>query len=377
MQGIISRPQRPLAWTGSAAERCGLLIMGIATFLTVCTLGFSLWGRDAAALAPTLSVPIGIVGFSGQITTAPVDLRNDGRAISSTTFSIDFDESCLSFNATDNDGNGTPDAVRFNIPAMFRGSASYDPTDLDGEIDIVIADFTPPIATLPDTDALVEIDFTPTCTPAAGGSIVAPVNFSADPIATFGDPNGNDVAGSTSNGSIEIRQAPAATVTSTPTFTSTPTATPTSTLTPTPSPTATATSTPSVTPSPTPTGMVPTALLVEELSAQFVDDTVLITWRTSSETGLLGFYLERSQLDGDAAQGQPVRISSLISSVSATGDSYSFTDNRVEPTRHYRYDLIGLRLDGHTQELLATTVVSATGDHEHAVTTIFLPLLKR
>ena len=330
------------------------------------------WSADAAALAPTLSVPMGIVGFSGQIVTTPVDFRNDGRAIASTTFSIDFDENCLSFNATDNDGNGTPDAVRFNMPAMFRGSASYDPADVDGEIDIVIADFSPPIATLPDIDALVEIDFTATCTPPAGGSIVAPVNFSLDPVATFGDPNGNEVAGGASNGSIEISQAPAATATSTSTLTSTPTATPTST----PSPTVTATIAPSATPSPTPTGMIPTALLVDELHAQVMQDVIHIIWRTSSELDLVGFYLERSLFNGDAKQEQPQRISRLIASQGTAGGNYEFSDPHVQPHTHYVYRLIGIHLDGQSEEVLGTREV-VTPDLSAAVQTIFLPIFRK
>ena len=43
-----------------------------------------------------------------------------------------------------------------------------------------------------------------TCTPNQGGTIIAPVNFSTDPLASFGATTGQSVAGTTTNGSVEI-----------------------------------------------------------------------------------------------------------------------------------------------------------------------------
>lgn len=333
------------------------------------------WRVEAANLAPTLAIPTGIVGVSGELVTAPVDFRNDGRAISSTTFSIDFDESCLAFNASDSDGNGTPDAVRFQVPGAFRGSAAYDPVDSDGEIDITIADFSPPISTLPDTNALVEIDFTAVCTPTAGETITAPVAFSAAPVATFGDPSGDEVAGASSDGSVVIQEAPEATATLTPTLSPTASATPTPTFTSTATASPTLTATPANTPRPTPTGLVPTALLLKEISAHTVKGSALVAWHTESEWGLLGFYLDRSQREPDGTWGPVTRLTPLIVSRGAEGGDYQVADSTIAANVRYRYQLRGLLPDGQAEELIATLEFQLTGE-DGGDEVIYLPLVK-
>lgn len=206
-------------------------------------------------VAPALlAMPTGIMAASGYSVTVPVSFQSGGNAVGSTTFSIDFDESCLAFNARDGNNDGRPDAVRSTVPLAFRLSVSYNAGDTDGELDLVIADYSFPIASLPDNDALLTIDFTAHCTPEAGQLREAPVLFSQAPVASFGDANGVDVAGTTSNGSVAIQAEPLATPTPTVTVTpipGTPTVTPTATNTPGPgTPTVTTTVTPTVTPRP-------------------------------------------------------------------------------------------------------------------------------
>jgi hypothetical protein len=152
-----------------------------------------------------LAMPTGIAAATGYSVTVPVAFQSGGNAVGSTTFSIDFDESCLAFNERDGNNDGRPDAVRSTVPLAFRLSISYNASDTDGELDMVIADYSFPIASLPDNDALLTIGFTARCTPEAGQLMEAPVLFSQAPVASFGDANGVDVAGSTSDGSVTIQ----------------------------------------------------------------------------------------------------------------------------------------------------------------------------
>lgn len=201
------------------------------------------------ASGPALTIPTGIMATVGATVTVPVDFRHNGNGAASVIFSIDFDPTCLAFDATDNNGDFTPDAVHFTLPPAFRGSASYDSTDSDGELDIVIADYIPPLATLPDTDRLVDITFTALCAPAPGQTLVSPIDFSGTPSPSFSDTGGSDINGTASGGTVVIANPTAATVT--PTGTALPTITPTSIIIPAATPTPTATATPTATTIPT------------------------------------------------------------------------------------------------------------------------------
>ena len=209
-----------------------MLAGGLAT-LAVISGGLSSGQIFAQATDPSLAIPQAIPAVVGQPVTVPVHFRTGGAAVASVVFSVDFDEACLRFDAGDNNNDGQLDNVRFNKPAMFRGSAAYSADDLDGELDFVIADFSPPIATLPDTDALVTLEFTPTCPPPASMPITVAIAFSNAPAVSFGDPIGNDLAGTASGGTVVIAHPAAATVTPTATATATATPTPTATATPT------------------------------------------------------------------------------------------------------------------------------------------------
>ncbi|MEM7118035.1 MAG: cohesin domain-containing protein [Chloroflexota bacterium] len=178
--------------------------------------------------------------------TIPLTFASDGNNISSLVFSIDFDETLLTFDDSDNNFDGVPDDIVLNVPASFAPSATYDASDSDGEIDFTIFDFAPPLATLPD-GVIANITFT--TVNAAGGSVAA-VNFAADPAPSFGSTTGQSIAGSSVDGSVTIGEP--ATETPTPTNTAMPTSTATATG------TATATSTATTIPTNTPTAEPPT-----------------------------------------------------------------------------------------------------------------------
>lgn len=217
----------------------------------------------AQSTGPTLAIPTEVVAGSANTVTVPVNFRTNGASIAAIVFSIDFDQTCLHFDASDHDGNTRPDSIRFNIPAQMSGTVTYDPADTQGELDIVIADYAPPITALPDRDNLVAITFTATCIPSPGQVIVAPIQFSTAPMPSFSDPIGHSVSGATINGSVEIRnESTNPTPMATPSFTPMPTATNPSA----PSPTAMPpTSTPTTTPMAT---VAPTVLVTGTISAQ-------------------------------------------------------------------------------------------------------------
>jgi len=155
------------------------------------------------APGPILSIPSNIPAHAGQTVSVPVNFTSNGHSIASTTFSVDFDQTCLAFDPTDSDQDGIPDAVTLDLPGAFNASVTFDGSDTDGELDFFIADLFPPLASLPDGN-LATIVFTPTCQPAPGSSIIAAVGFSDDPSASFGDTDGQSVPGTTTDGSVEI-----------------------------------------------------------------------------------------------------------------------------------------------------------------------------
>jgi hypothetical protein len=153
---------------------------------------------------PVLRIPSSILARAGGKVSVPVHFTGNGHQIASTTFSVDFDETCLVFDPSDNNRDGIPDAVDFNLPATFNATVTFEDEDTDGELDFMITDLLPPLSSLPD-GVLVTISFTAMCHPTQGVSIIAPVNFSDDPIASFGNTDGQSVPGMTINGSVEIR----------------------------------------------------------------------------------------------------------------------------------------------------------------------------
>lgn len=219
------------------------LCLGAMTLMLMLAVGIGLdtaFVPTAAAQSngPTLTIPFSITAHSGSTVTVPIHFRRNGFGISGFVFSLDIDPACLSFASQDQNGDGQPDAVRFTLPPQLRGSVSYSATDSTGELDFVVADYAPPLATLPDTDSIIAVTFAAVCTPPAEGEIISPIHFSQQPPPGFSDTRGNTIAGLVSGGSVRIGgPLPPATATPTPSVTTTPpptvTTTPTVTLTPT------------------------------------------------------------------------------------------------------------------------------------------------
>ena len=225
----------------------------LSTLTTILLLVAFLPGATAVLAAggqPLLDVPDRIPAVVGASAIVTVNLDSDGEAISGLIFSLDIDPTCLAFNNTDANADGIPESAQFVVPLQFTPSISYQPDDTDGEIDVVITDYSPPLATLPNGPVLA-LRFDVVCEPdVADNSRISDITFSAYPPASFGSPAGQGVPGISSAGSVKISRADATTPTSTliPTATATGTSTPTATATATE--TVTATPTPPVTPTP-------------------------------------------------------------------------------------------------------------------------------
>ena len=195
-----------------------------------------------ALLGPQLSISSNIPANPNSTVVVPVLFTSNGANISSTVFSIDYDETWLVFDET------VPNAIDFTLPNDFAGQCSPDQSDPNGEIDCFIIDPLVPLSSLPDSIVLnITLKTKNPLSPT-----VAKVGFSTNsPPASFGNTEGQSVPGSTLDGSVLIGPGfpswsylpvifyniftpttPVPTVTITPT--DTPTTTPEPSVTPTP-----------------------------------------------------------------------------------------------------------------------------------------------
>ena len=157
---------------------------------------------DSQRHIPTfLTIPANIPGSLGEVVSVPVIFNQSGQTIDTTTFSVDFDQTCLIFDPT------LTDAVVFNVPADFVTSWSYSAADKDGELDFSIYDQTAPRTPVPDgTLVTFKLKVKATCSEAPGSANSARVGFSTDPSPSFGS-NGQSVKGYSSDGFIHILPA--------------------------------------------------------------------------------------------------------------------------------------------------------------------------
>ena len=142
---------------------------------------------------PSLTIPEEIPGTPGQPVTVTVTFDADGNAISSITFAVDYDQTCLSFDPKDEDYDGVPDSVTLSVPATFISQARF----ANGAIRLVHFSLDD---TMPDGD-IVEITLAVSDKEECRGA-TAEVGFSSDPA--FGDNSGKPVTGWTQDGSVKI-----------------------------------------------------------------------------------------------------------------------------------------------------------------------------
>ena len=176
-------------------------ILLLALFVPTATSALASGGQ------PLLDIPDRIPAIVGESAVVTVNLDSDGEDISGIIFSLDIDPTCLAFNTSDANGDGIPEAAQFVLPLQFSPSLSYQADDPDGEIDVVITDYSPPLASLPN-GPLLALRFDVICQPdIADNSRISDITFSAYPPVSFGNPAGQSVAGVSSAGSVKIERA--------------------------------------------------------------------------------------------------------------------------------------------------------------------------
>lgn len=196
--------------------------------------------ENGALAAPVLSLPAAAEPDAGGLVTVPVLLTTNGAQVAGLMFSLDLNQECLVFDPADADGSGIPDAVAVSIPPDFQVAVGYDAADADSELDVVIADYSPPHALLADS-ALVSVRLAVACWPPLGETRDITLPFSAAPAVSFSLPAGGALYGSALDGAVHVtggdaQPTPAATATATPSPTAVPTGDPTLEPTSTPTP---------------------------------------------------------------------------------------------------------------------------------------------
>ena len=150
--------------------------------------------EDTAVEAPGPEVSISeeILAVLGGTVNVPINFAGNGHEITAATFSVDFDEVCLTYSST-----------VWSLPTGFNPAALFNGIDIDGELDIAIFQVAMELIPIPD-GAIGTMTFTTICDPAPSPQRIAPVAFSTDPFATFSDADSNDVPGTTKDGSVLI-----------------------------------------------------------------------------------------------------------------------------------------------------------------------------
>jgi hypothetical protein len=152
-----------------------------------------------------LSIPSTSRDASNGTFSVPVNFTSDGASIASVGFGLDYQESCLTFDATDGNSDGIPDAIT-GLPSGFVASISHDANDTGSELDISLFDSTAPMSTLSD-GALLTVAFTvkPTCITTDGTTTNVTLAFAGDPAPSFSNAQATDVTGTSSGATIALQ----------------------------------------------------------------------------------------------------------------------------------------------------------------------------
>ncbi|MEZ4662987.1 MAG: Ig-like domain-containing protein [Caldilineaceae bacterium] len=131
---------------------------------------------------PTLEVADATLNADSGSISVPVLFNSNGASIAGVAFSIDYQESCLSYDSFS------------GAPAGFTPNVTNDPLDTDGELDISLIDDSTPIDALSDGTLLtVVFNVLPACVTTNGATTNVVVNFSNDPAPSFGGQGAGDV----------------------------------------------------------------------------------------------------------------------------------------------------------------------------------------
>ncbi|MEM7537850.1 MAG: cohesin domain-containing protein, partial [Chloroflexota bacterium] len=166
---------------------------------------------------PVLSIPSGVLAVTNSTVTVPIEFASNDKTVAGTLFSIDYDETCLAFNGADSNNDLIPDGIIYTLPAAFTMPTSFDASDTDGEIDIIIADFSPPSSLIPD-GVIAFMAFNIVCELTDNTSRTAPIRISTSPNPSFTNPQHRSIRGQAKDGSVEIVEPIPVNLTPTPTL---------------------------------------------------------------------------------------------------------------------------------------------------------------
>ncbi|CAN5574549.1 hypothetical protein BH10CHL1_BH10CHL1_22500 [soil metagenome] len=148
------------------------------------------------AVSATLSVSPELSAVPGQTVTVPLTLMTAGNRIAAATFAFNFDPAHLSFNDTDADNDGVPDAIRFAIPASLTTSANYNVAE--HRLEVAIFGVSLPMPLLKDgVLAMVTLQVANDVTVTA-----TPLTLT---LVSVGDDQGETIPVTTSDGSLQIK----------------------------------------------------------------------------------------------------------------------------------------------------------------------------
>ena len=148
----------------------------------------------AVAQPASLIAPTDLSGAAGSTVAVPVTLESAGNSVAAATFVLTFDSAAASFDPTDSDGNGIPDAVTLNVPASMAATVIYDADA--SRIQVAVYGTTLPMPVLSDgVLATIELQVTAgtsdlTLTQASLGSDAGqsiPVVVDSDTVPTTGN----------------------------------------------------------------------------------------------------------------------------------------------------------------------------------------------
>ena len=149
----------------------------------------------------TISINRNLNTVNQAVVFVPVQLAPEGVSLSGVEFSLDYDAACLN---PDADGDGVIDNIIFNVNSDFTTSVSFDPTQSDAEIDVVIADLSLPFSAL-NTGDVASIGFTVDCPESQNSPLHnTAIAFSATNPPSFSNLAGDDVEGTFEDGNARV-----------------------------------------------------------------------------------------------------------------------------------------------------------------------------
>lgn len=152
----------------------------------------------SAVQTATLAVSGNLAAAPGATVSVPIQLDTAGNAVVAAIFAVDINDAHLSFDATDANNDGVPDAVSLNTPNGMTVGATYNVTE--SRIEIIIYDM-PPFAELTDgTLATVNLTVKEDVTVSETA-----INLTT---SSLGNSQGQSVPLEVTNGSVTIETQP-------------------------------------------------------------------------------------------------------------------------------------------------------------------------